>query len=124
MLTFRHYISTAEELIAFNPPKNPFNPWVSIHAPLALKDAPSASVTSDAVRCAVLGVGAVRLRYLEDHTNQQAAARIATTVKERVMRLLAPILRDPDAHSIKEIEGALAAMLSCIVCCVGDSWMC
>jgi hypothetical protein len=40
VLTFRYYIQTAEELIAFNTPKNPFNPWVSIHAPLALRNAP------------------------------------------------------------------------------------
>lgn len=40
VLTFRHYIQTAEELIAFNPRKNPFNPWVAIHAPLALRHAP------------------------------------------------------------------------------------
>lgn len=40
MLTFRHYIQTCEELIAFNTAKNPFNPWVSIHAPLALRNAP------------------------------------------------------------------------------------
>lgn len=40
VLTFRYYIQTAEELIAFNPRNNPFNPWVSIHAPLALRNAP------------------------------------------------------------------------------------
>lgn len=36
------------------------------------------------------------------------------------MRLLSPILREPEKQSIKDIEGALAAMLSCIVACVSS----
>ncbi|BEJ10616.1 hypothetical protein CspHIS471_0100380 [Cutaneotrichosporon sp. HIS471] len=116
VLTFRHYIQTAEELIAFNPPKNPFNPWVSIHAPLALRNAPGISPSSDALRIALLAVGAVRLRYADDPSNQQAAQRIAGDARRKALKLLDPILREPEKY-MNEIESTLAAMLSCIVAC-------
>jgi len=43
MLTFRSYIETAEDLIAFIGPLNqtsPFNPWVTVHAPLVFQHPP------------------------------------------------------------------------------------
>jgi hypothetical protein len=61
-------------------------------------------------------VGAVRLRYADDPDNQRAAQRIAGDARRKIMKLLEPILREPEKY-MSEIEGALAAMLSCIVAC-------
>lgn len=77
----------------------------------------STSATSDALRLGLLAVGAVRLRYADDPSNERSAQRIAGDARRRIMKLLGPILRDPEKYP-GEIEGALAAMLSCIVACV------
>lgn len=75
------------------------------------------SPTSDALRLGLLAVGAVRLRYADDPTNYRSAQRIAGDARRRVMKLLDPVLREPEKY-MSEIEGTLAAMLSCIVACV------
>jgi len=77
----------------------------------------SVSRTTDAIRLAVLAVGAVRLRFREDPNNPRSARRVATQAKERVLHLLHEVIQDPERH-VDEVEGALAAMLSCTVACV------
>jgi hypothetical protein len=134
MLIFRSYIEKAEDLIAFIGPLNqtsPFNPWVTVHAPLAFLHPPryvpcmgkvltsSVSRTTDAVRLAILAVGAVRLRFREEPNNPRSARQIATTAKDRVLHLLRDVIAEPSRY-IDEVEGALAAILSCTVACVSD----
>lgn len=126
MLTFRHYIGNAEDLIAFNSQRSPFNPWVTIHAPLAFRyspgyvcllpaaNTPRTCDTTDALRTAMLAVGAVRLRFIDDPTNQAAACRVTAEARKRVLALLAHVLADPEKYE-DEVETAFAALLSITV---------
>ncbi|TXT08901.1 hypothetical protein VHUM_03029 [Vanrija humicola] len=114
MLTFRHYIGNAEDLIAFNSQRSPFNPWVTIHAPLAFRYSPGTCDTTDALRTAMLAVGAVRLRFIDDPTNQAAACRVTAEARKRVLSLLAHVLADPEKYE-DEVETAFAALLSITV---------
>lgn len=59
----------------------------------------------------------MRLQYVDDPLNQRVAQRIATDARDRVLQLLRDILTGPERYP-DEIEGALAAMLSCTVACV------
>ncbi|EJT52569.1 hypothetical protein A1Q1_03371 [Trichosporon asahii var. asahii CBS 2479] len=116
MLTFRHYIEHSDDLIAFNEKSSTFNPWVTIHAPLVFQNLPGVSRTTDALRTAVLAVGAVRLRFVDDPTNQKAASKVARQAHLKIMSLLEPILNNPNDH-LEEIETTLAALLSVLVAC-------
>lgn len=92
--------------------------WVRGH----IEHNPDASVSriTDAIRLSVLAVGAVRLRFQEEPSNRHSAQRIAKQAKDRVLFLLDDVLKDPERH-VDEVEGALAAMLSCTVALVSRS---
>lgn len=74
------------------------------------------SRTTDALRTAVLAVGAVRLRFVDDPTNQKAASKVARQAHLKIMSLLEPILTSPTEH-LDDIEPTLAALLSALVAC-------
>lgn len=64
----------------------------------------------------MLAVGAVRLRFVDDPTNQKAASKVARQAHLKIMSLLEPILNNPNDH-LEEIEPTLAALLSVLVAC-------
>ncbi|BEI89634.1 uncharacterized protein CcaverHIS019_0209960 [Cutaneotrichosporon cavernicola] len=119
-LVIRHYLSrTVHIILAFEAPHNPWNPWLTVHAPLAFTHLPGVSPAADALRTAMLAVGAVHLRYVSNPDDQEGAWRITRTTRPRVLELVRCALENPDGtpKSIDktEVELVLAALLSCII---------
>ncbi|RSH82661.1 uncharacterized protein EHS24_007655 [Apiotrichum porosum] len=119
-LVIRHYLSrTVHIILAFEAPHNPWNPWLTVHAPLAFTHLPGVSPAADALRTAMLAVGAVHLRYVNNPDDQEGAWRITRATRPRVLDLVRLALETPDGQpkSIDktEVELVLAALLSCTI---------
>ncbi|KAL7420565.1 hypothetical protein Q5752_004516 [Cryptotrichosporon argae] len=129
-LVMRHYLSRTVHIIqALETNHRPWNPWVSVHAPLAFTHLPGVSPAADALRAAILAVGAVHLRYLNDPMDQAGAWRITRVARPKVLDLVRRALEGPDGEpkSIgkEEVELVLAALLSCTIAsslAADDSW--
>ncbi|KAK8849547.1 hypothetical protein IAR55_004882 [Kwoniella newhampshirensis] len=129
-LVMRHYLSrTVHIIIAFESKYHPWNPWVSIHAPLAFRHLPGTNPAADALRTAMLAVGSVHLQYANNPEDQGAAWRVTKGAKVTVLRLIKETLEDKDGKardlSQDDIELVLAALLSCTIAsslAADDSW--
>ncbi|WWD20181.1 hypothetical protein CI109_104657 [Kwoniella shandongensis] len=129
-LVIRHYLSrTVHIIIAFESKYHPWNPWISIHAPLAFKHLPGTNPAADALRTAMLAVGSVHLQYANNPEDQGAAWRVTKGAKVTVLRLIKETLEDKNGKarvlSQEDIELVLAALLSCTIAsslAADDSW--
>ncbi|WVQ66371.1 uncharacterized protein L199_004551 [Kwoniella botswanensis] len=129
-LVIRHYLSrTVHIIIAFESNHRPWNPWITVHAPLAFKHLPGTNPAADALRSAILAVGGVHLTYSTNPNDQAAAWRITKSSKVKVMNLIRQTLEDKDGKpkvlEKENIELVLAALLSCTIAsslAADDSW--
>nr|XP_019043387.1 hypothetical protein I302_07964 [Kwoniella bestiolae CBS 10118]OCF22317.1 hypothetical protein I302_07964 [Kwoniella bestiolae CBS 10118] len=127
-LVIRHYLSrTVHIIIAFESNHRPWNPWITVHAPLAFKHLPGTNPAADALRSAILAVGGVHLTYTTNPNDQAAAWRITKSAKVKVLNLIRQTLEDKDGKpkvlEKENIELVLAALLSCtIASATDDSW--
>ncbi|KAK4686084.1 hypothetical protein P7C73_g4049, partial [Tremellales sp. Uapishka_1] len=129
-LIVRHYLThTVHIITAFESPTQPWNPWLSVHIPLAFIHPPNTSHAADALRIAILAVGAVHLRYVNDPTDQESAWKITRSAKSKVLKLVQQTLENRDGTpkdvDSGEIELVLAALLSCTIAnslAADDSW--
>ncbi|TXT16085.1 hypothetical protein VHUM_00588 [Vanrija humicola] len=129
-LVMRHYLSrTVHIILAFEAPHTPWNPWLTVHAPLAFTQLPGVSPAADALRMAILAVGAVHLRYVSNPEDQEGAWRITRATRPRILELVRCALEAPDGtpKSIDktEMELVLAALLSCTIAsslAADDAW--
>lgn len=80
------------------------------------------SPAADALRTAMLAVGAVHLRYVSNPNDQEGAWRITQATRPRVLELVRCALENPDgtpkAVDKTEVELVLAALLSCTIASV------
>ncbi|WWD04269.1 hypothetical protein V865_002337 [Kwoniella europaea PYCC6329] len=129
-LVIRHYLSkTVHIIIAFESNHRPWNPWITVHAPLAFKHLPGTNPAADALRSAILAVGGVHLTYSTNPNDQAAAWRITKSAKVKVLNLIRQTLEDKDGKpkvlEKENIELVLAALLSCTIAsslAADDSW--
>ncbi|WVQ96139.1 hypothetical protein IAU59_003241 [Kwoniella sp. CBS 9459] len=129
-LVIRHYLSkTVHIIIAFESPHHPWNPWLSVHAPLAFKHLPGTNPAADALRTAMLAVGGVHLGYTCSPTDQAAAWRITKSATSKVLKLIQETLTEkngkPKVLEKESIELVLAALLSCTIAsslAADDAW--
>lgn len=82
----------------------------------------SVSPAADALRTAMLAVGAVHLRYVSNPNDQEGAWRITQATRPRVLELVRCALEGPDGTpktvDKTEVELVLAALLSCTIASV------
>ncbi|EAL20880.1 hypothetical protein CNBE2410 [Cryptococcus deneoformans B-3501A] len=129
-LVMRHYLSkTVHIIIAFESDHRPWNPWLSIHAPLAFQHLPGTKPAADALRAAILAVGGVHLQYSNSPDDRSAAYRITKSAKVQVLKLVKETLQSPDGRprqlTKEDIELVLASLLSCTIAsslAADDSW--
>ncbi|XAO25588.1 hypothetical protein I312_104416 [Cryptococcus bacillisporus CA1280] len=129
-LVMRHYLSkTVHIIIAFESDHRPWNPWLSIHAPLAFQHLPGTKPAADALRTAILAVGGVHLQYSNSPNDRGAAYRITKSAKVQVLKLVKEALQFPDGRprqlAKEDIELILASLLSCTIAsslAADDSW--
>lgn len=105
-------------------PTGGWNPWISVHLPLAFTAPPGSSSSCDALRISILTVGAVHLRFLHDPVDQDAVLKVARTGRTRALKLiegvqtgLASSKRESKDHKL-EHELVLNALLSCTIASV------
>lgn len=131
----RHYLlKTVHVIMAFECPRNPWNPWLVLHAPLAFQQAPkyvvcvrpscrltfnSSSNAAEAIRHAILAVGAVHLRFTCDASDKANAWRLVADAKRKVFGFVRRAL-DEQASTLSdlEIDMVLGALLSCTIASV------
>ncbi|TYJ57772.1 hypothetical protein B9479_001382 [Cryptococcus floricola] len=129
-LIIRHYLSkTVHIIIAFESHRHPWNPWLSIHAPLAFKHLPGINPAADALRIAMLAVGSVHLHYTTHPNSQAIANKICKSAKDKVLSMVKQTLQDQDGRpkqlSHDDMELVLGALLSCTIAsslAADDSW--
>ena len=133
----RHYLyHTVKVIMAFDSPRHPWNPWIAIHATAAFRHLPgsvgqsercemlmlSVSPANDALRTAILAVGAVHLRYGHNRRDAVSAWRITHQARIRVLALVKQSNVWTNHGSRKEdedeLELVLAALLSCTIASV------
>jgi hypothetical protein len=129
----RHYLlHTVQIIMAFECERNPWNPWVKIHAPLAFTHLPgsafptnaadgSVAPACDALRAAILAVGAVHLRHIHFPKDKAAASKVARGSISKVLDLVRQVI-DAQTPSKplenQDIEFIMAALLSCTIASV------
>ncbi|KAK1925264.1 fungal-specific transcription factor domain-containing protein [Papiliotrema laurentii] len=129
-VVMRHYLlDTVHVIMAFECPRKPWNPWIEIHAPLAFDHPPGTSPAADALRAAMLAVGAVHMRYRHDSTDQAGAWNVVRVAKAKVLGLVRQRIDAQEAASSAldkgDVELMIAALLSCTIAsslAADDSW--
>ena len=118
-LVIRHYLlETVHIIVAYESPRRRWNPWIMIHAPLAFNHLPGTNHAADALRSAMLAVGAVHLRYTSNPKDRQSAWRVVHTAKSKVLRLVRQAVEKTGRLEEEEVELILAALLSCTIASV------
>jgi hypothetical protein len=124
----RHYLyNTVKVIMAFDSPKHPWNPWIAIHAAAAFRHLPGVSPANDALRTAILAVGAVHLRYGHNRNDAVSAWRITHQARIRVLALVKQsnvwTNHGSKVEDEDELELVLAALLSCMIASVGPPFL-
>lgn len=135
ILVMRHYLlKTVHVIMAFECPRNPWNPWLVLHASLAFQRTPkwvpsvwydcrltlaSSSNAAEAIRHAILAVGAVHLRFTCDSNDKANAWRLVANSKRKVFGFVKKALDEQGSTlSDLEIDMVLGALLSCTIASV------
>ncbi|WVO13880.1 hypothetical protein L204_101503 [Cryptococcus depauperatus] len=119
-LVMRHYLSkTVHIIIAFESTHRPWNPWLSIHAPLAFQHLPGTNPAADALRSAMLAVGGVHLQYSNNPDDRGATHKITKIAKSKILAQVKDALQDKDGKpkylKKEDVELILASLLSCTI---------